>query len=65
MSDPVDKSTAESGEIADCPTSDEIFNATLRDEGGEATGYFIKWRTSPGAFIMADEDSYTSLDANM
>jgi hypothetical protein len=63
--DPVDTSTAESGEVAPMPDDNEIFNANLRDSDGEESGYLIKWKTSIGAYIMADEDSHVSLDAYM
>jgi hypothetical protein len=62
---PVDKSTAEAGEIADIPSEDDIFNAKLKDEEGRDSGFLIKWKTSLGAYIMASEDSHVSLDANM
>lgn len=65
MGQPVDVSRAEAGEIADSPGSDDIFNATLRNQDREKTGYLIKWKTSKGAYFMASDDSHVSLDAMM
>lgn len=65
MSNPVRKSIAEAGEIADLPGDNEIFNTFLYNEADEKIGYVIKWKTSAGAYFKADADSHVSLDEMM
>lgn len=65
MNEPVDVSRAGPGEIADSPSPDDVFSMQLSDTNDENNGFVINWKTSEGAYLMAAEGSYASLDSRL
>lgn len=57
--DPVDRSKAESGEVADAPDNIKIIEP--RDEDDEIVGIAIRW-DSAACWIWANASSYQSLE---
>lgn len=65
MINPVAESKSPAGEIADVPESGDIRCFHLWDSDDTLNGYLIDWKTSDEATIMADSDSFVSLDSMM
>lgn len=58
--EPVERSRAGPGEIADSPESGDIKSIEVEDREGDPTGFLLKW-AGDGQWMYAGKQSYVEL----